>query len=270
MPLRSSAGDGMPDLSALPDPLDSVKSEAEQVAQFLQSLGATDGEYLYHVIQTLLEHPQNPYRPGVALLVARALRGTVPPEVVRFASAVQIVAVAGLTHRQTVTGINLVPAGKPTIDAHLVVLAGDYLYAQAAYITARLQNLKVMAILAEEIKLQCQGEVARHNGHSAAGASAGLYSLSAVGTGYLLDCNPTQIAELQVYGAVLDRVDAAALAGSPHHIGTDTLLPGFPAGDRRTKLGDRRTKLIDLIVAIAHATPADDGSSTERAAGLSG
>ncbi|MDB5060020.1 MAG: Polyprenyl synthetase [Chloroflexi bacterium] len=245
------------------DPLNTVQAETLQVAQFLHSLGATDGEYVYHVVQTLLERPQKPYRSGVALLVARALRDSVPPEVVRFAAAVQVVAVAGLTHRQTVADSTLVPAEQPAIDAHLVVLAGDYLYAQAAYITAGLQNLKVMAILAEEIKLQCQGEVARHNDHTAAGASAGLYSLSAVGTGYLLDCDPAQIAELQQYGNVLDTVDSAALSGVFHQVSTATLLQGIPAGEARSTL-------IDLVEAIARSTPVDGATSAEDGERLGG
>jgi geranylgeranyl pyrophosphate synthase len=242
------------------DPLVMVAAELAEVKALLSSIGATDGEYLHHVVQTLLDRPHNPYRPAVALLVARAASGAVPEQVIRFAAAIQIIAVAALTHRRTAADASLVPAEQPNIDSRLVVLAGDYLYAQAAYMTAGLQNLNVMAILAEEIKRQCRGEVARHNGHAAAGAAAGLYSLSAVGAGFLLDCDTAAIAELRQYGAVLDRVDAAALAGEFRQEDTASLLSG-------TRNDEWRGALLDLVDAIPLATPYDGLQSDRKVSG---
>jgi geranylgeranyl pyrophosphate synthase len=213
-----------------------VRAEVIQVQELLLSLGATDGEYLYHVVQTLLDGARNPYQSGVALLVSQAIAGEVPAEVVRFAAAVKIIDVAALAHRQTASLGDLAPTEQPAIDAHLVVLAGDYMYAQAAYITAGLRNLEVMAILAEEIKSQCRGEIERQRNKHAAITSAGAYSLSVVGTAHLLGCDAKVLAELRAYGAALDAAKTAALAGGARPLGEQGLLIGVLSGPARDAL----------------------------------
>jgi geranylgeranyl pyrophosphate synthase len=226
------------------DRFDEVRAEAIQVDELLLSLGATDGEYLYHVVQTLLDTDRNPYQSGVALLVARAIAGEVPAEVVRFAAAVKIVDVAALAHRQAAPLAALSPTEQPAIDAHLVVLAGDYLYAQAAYITAGLCNLSVMAILAEEIKAQCRREMGRLRADVPSTNNPGLYTLSVLGTGQLLGCDARMLAALREYGAVLDATSQAAGA-----------VPDT-AGLLLTKLapGAAGRALVDLVGDVfAHA-----------------
>ncbi len=187
-------------LAALLSP---VQTDAERVSRFLARLGKADGEYLHHVIQTLLDRHGNPITARVALLVSRAFVDSVPDRVLRFAVAVQIVEVAGLAHRQMMRGDPLVPAELPAVDLHLVVLAGDYLYSQAAFITAGLQDLTVMRLLADVIKDQCRGEAARQHGEPVADRSVNLYALAAVGTGHLIGCNASSLAELEEFARIL-------------------------------------------------------------------
>jgi hypothetical protein len=184
-----------------------MTGDLSRVTAFLSTLGASDGEYLHHVVQTLLQLHRNSLTDRLAILLSQAAAGAVPDSIVRFASAVQLVGVAGLAHRQTQGRASLVPPEQPDIDLPLVLLAGDYLYSQAAYITASLQNLTVMGLLAREITLQCRGEVARQQGEAAAGASGGLYQLCAAGVAYLLGCPGPLRGDLVAFGAALNQAE---------------------------------------------------------------
>ena len=241
--------------------LSPVQSDAERVSRFLARLGEADGEYLHHVIQTLLDRHGNPITARVALLVSHAFVGSVPDRVLRFAVAVQIVEVAGLAHRQVVRGDPIVPAEQPDIDLHLVVLAGDYLYSQAAFITAGLQDLTVMRLLAEVIKEQCRGEVARQHGEVVADLSVDLYALAAVGTAHLIGCDARSLAELEEYARILSCDGTHCHDGDDRrHASTDVLQSASNAALRRnlTELAAVLHRRQDPARAARYGTSGND------------
>jgi hypothetical protein len=211
----------------------------------VREVGTRDGEYLRHVIQTLLQRRQDLYATGVVLLVVRALRGSVPNDAIRFATAIRLVVVAGLAHRQAGPTVTLVPEEQPRTDNRLVVLAGDYLYSQAACITAELRNLAVMATLAEGIKAQCRTESARWASHTAAAGTPGLYTLCACGAGNLVGCNAARLDELAEYGGALDLISAGTDGGVREARDRSALLRSF--GDSY-----ERACLINLLDALEH------------------
>jgi hypothetical protein len=241
---------------SMPDLLLPLADDYLHVSDILSEVGASDGEYLHHVVQTLLERHGNPYSIGVSLAVSHAVFGSVPESASRFAAAVQLVAVAGLAHRQTVAGATLIPAEDPSVDAHLVVLAGDYLYSQAAYITAGLQNLSVMATLADEIKVQCRREIARQPVY---GASVGLFGLSAVGTALLLGCNDMLVNEFRAYGRTLDLLESSTLSASSDQPDSMSLLSSFNGRPERSRL----LAFVETLAAGVHGAPPAMNARTE-------
>jgi len=231
---------------SLDELLSPIRDDARHVSQFLARLGASDGEYLHHVIQTLLVRHENPLTAGIALLVSRAFVGSVPDSVLRYAAAVQIVEVAGLAHRQILRGNPLVPAEQPAIDLHLVVLAGDYLYSQAAFITAGLEDLTVMRLLAEVIKEQCRGEVARERGKASSGLSGTLYALAAVGTGHLIGCDDERLEELRDFALVLQHGAASEPDRGVPSVTVRDLLPSAANSQYRRSLLAVSASLLGL------------------------
>ncbi len=223
--------------------LDPVSDDARQVTRILAQLGEADGEYLHHVVQTLLERHGNPLTGGVALLIALACAGTVPEQVLRFAAAIQIVEVAGLAHRQILQGDPLVPAEQPAIDLQLIVLAGDYLYSQASFITAGLRNLTVMRLLAEVIKQQCMGEVLRERDAGPDGMVYGLYSLAVLGTAHLIGCEQSCLEDLARFARVMSGEGDSEQGLGGVAAGRDCLF----AEGRQSALRDR---LVEIAAAL--------------------
>ena len=210
MPRASLAGKTMEPLLYQDDfRVGSIQSPLEQVQRRLTSLGEEDSaflhaEFLHHVIQSLLALPTDLYRPSVALLTAHAIRGEVPALVINFAAAVQIVHAAALSHQLPAMPV---PANTDEREAqrdHIAVLAGDYLYAQAAYITAGLRHLTVMAQLAEAIKTLCTADVILQQGYMRQPYGIGLFRLSAAGAALLVNAHTSVVAAFAEYGSALD------------------------------------------------------------------
>jgi hypothetical protein len=112
------------------------------------------------------------------------------------------------------------------MDERLVVLTGDYLYAQAAAITANLKNLQVMAQLAESIKAICREGAYLPAVRVASFRSDGLYRLSLWGAAELLRLPPDLQASLELVGHALD---AAADAQTPPGAGLHAALSHLEA-----------------------------------------
>jgi hypothetical protein len=212
-----------------------------EVQRAMLGLGADDGPFLRHVISALVGLPGDLLRPAVALLIAQAIGKEADGRVIRLATAIQTVYAASLAHRQIMNG------GTDAETDRLMVLAADYLYAQAAVITAGLDNLQVMAMLAESIKQLCQDAMPdtpaavveaatqpRASGGASCGSAAtgshGLFQLSAAGTGRLLSCDDATMACLAAYGTLLDGMVERRMPGHEEQGGAaaDQLLHILP------------------------------------------
>ena len=224
-------------------PLDVIEPELLRVHELLWRLGDADGAFLHDLVRGVLDRPIDTYRPAAAILVAAATREYVPQFIIQFAAAVQIVHAASFAHQFAGWAE---PDYAPSLDDRLAVLAGDYLYAQAAVLTAGLTNLNVMAALAESIKAICRTELApnrrqRESEHpqlpplptaathaaqlppipsaAAPHGSQGLFRLSLWGAAELLNLGPTLQDVLATLGWALDLAGDSSL---PQAAGTRT------------------------------------------------
>ena len=234
-----------------------------RVEQLLRGLGAGDGEFLHQVIGDLLFAAPDMFRPTTALLVAEALGAEGDERVVRFAAAVQIVYAAMHTHQQ-------VRLAREPAAGNLVVLAGDYLYAQAAVIAAGLDHLPVMALLSEAIKEICrqgleepQGVIAGATPINDASVGAvhpdrrvgavGLFELSTAGAALLAGAPAAAIAAAGRYGSALDALTSTrtpeAARQSISHDAVEALGP-LPAGMAREELG-RLSTMVSVPAWLA-------------------
>lgn len=220
-----------------------------RVEALLRDLGAGDGEFLHQVIGDLLFAAPDMLRSTTGLLIADTLGAGDDDRVVRFAAAVQIVYAAMHTHQQVRLAHE--PAG-----GNLVVLAGDYLYAQAAVIAAGLEHLPVMALLSEAIKEICrQGLDGPLDtladdaaGREPALGAVGLFELSAVGAALLADAPAAAVAVAGRYGAALDTLTSARTpiaARASIVLRARDALGALPAGVARREL-ERLPSLVHV------------------------
>jgi geranylgeranyl pyrophosphate synthase len=157
-------------------------------------------------------------RPTLALLAGRLCSDEADERLVRFAAVTELVHAASLVHDDTLDEAET-RRGAPTVRAqwgsHLAVLVGDYLFAQAAILTAGLGSLRLMSLLAETIQALVQGELrqmraayrieesaADYEGRIAA-KSASLFVLAAEGGAVCAGAGEEEILALRRYGQQL-------------------------------------------------------------------
>jgi geranylgeranyl pyrophosphate synthase len=205
------------------DDLASLQPDLARVHALLWQLGDADGALLQDLVRSILDRPRDAYRAAAALLLARAVRPETPDAIIQFAAAVQIVYAASLAHRTILAG------AVPSQDERLVVLTGDYLYAQAAAITAELMDLQVMAQLAASIQAICREGTHPDALPATSGQSAGLFRLSLWGAAELLRLSPDLQAAVAQVGQALDAgVQGHPAAGEALRAAT-TLLATMPS-----------------------------------------
>jgi hypothetical protein len=246
-----------------------VHAELAAVGQVLRTIGSDDGRVLHGIVSDLLLATDDLLRPAIVCLVARALDSDGDPRVVQFAAAVQLVHIAAQAHQIRTADVT----GEPR--DHLTVLVGDYLYAQAAVLTAGLRHLSVMAMVSEAIMGICRravAETARGSLPSIPGPesecqSEGLFELSASGPAVLLG-QEHQVQSLAAYGRALDEWWHGSRSAR-HHAqlsrGASTALEAIAPGAARTALLDLVHYLgampqapTDSLARVARATD-DDG-----------
>jgi geranylgeranyl pyrophosphate synthase len=116
---------------------------------------------LGHALQQLLNSGGKRVRPTVTLLVAGMLNA---PHVqsVTVAAAVEMLHTATLVHDDLIDGATL-RRGEPTLnamwDSPATILAGDFLFSQAAYLGAQAESIEVMQMFAKTLSIIVNGEV---------------------------------------------------------------------------------------------------------------
>jgi geranylgeranyl pyrophosphate synthase len=100
-------------------------------------------------------------RPAIIILAAKLHRFD-PRSVHCLAAAVEMLHTATLVHDDMLDN-SVVRRGKPTLnqtwDKSATILVGDYLFAQAAYLAADTDNLRVMRIFSDAVMTICSGEI---------------------------------------------------------------------------------------------------------------
>ncbi|HWE63992.1 MAG TPA: hypothetical protein VHB98_19940 [Chloroflexota bacterium] len=240
-----------------------VQPELDSVLQMLHALGRDDGPFLQSVISALVLAPTDMLRPTVALLAAHALGRHGDPPLIRFAAALQIVYAASLAHRPSVED------GAGAEHDHLTVLAGDYLYAQAAMLTASLEQLTIMSMLSATIMSICRSEASGIDApvvpcaaDPQTSADGGLFRLSAAGAAVLCSAEASLVEALASFGQLLDSI-------WNRHAADDPVVLSGRARDALQALpsGAARQALLDLVddVLKADGTPYSPSRAGESA-----
>jgi all-trans-nonaprenyl-diphosphate synthase len=103
-------------------------------------------------------------RPAIVLLASRAtmLHREITPRHRRLAEITEMIHTASLVHDDVVDEAQLrrnVPTVNSLFDNRIAILAGDFLFAQASWYLANLDNLEVVKLLSEVIKDFAEGEI---------------------------------------------------------------------------------------------------------------
>ncbi|MCS7251715.1 MAG: polyprenyl synthetase family protein [Anaerolineae bacterium] len=118
-------------------------------------------EPLKTAVDVLLKAGGKRIRPLLVLLTGRLYRRS-DETMVSLAAAVEMLHTATLIHDDLIDG-SLIRRGVPTLNAvwtpAATVLTGDYLFAYAASLAARTENVRVMAIFARTLMTICEGEL---------------------------------------------------------------------------------------------------------------
>jgi geranylgeranyl pyrophosphate synthase len=189
-------------------------------------------------------------RPALALLaggINGAAEQTPSPRVIALAAAVEMLHTATLVHDDVIDGA-LLRRGAPTLNATWnggsTVLAGNYMFGAAARFSAETQNLRVIRLFSDTLKIIVDGELRqlrdRYNYGQEKSAyyqriyakTASLFCAATEGAAILAGCTDAEIKRLRDYGYnfgmafqimddVLDFTSDAATLGKP--AGSDLL-----------------------------------------------
>jgi geranylgeranyl pyrophosphate synthase len=119
-------------------------------------------EPLAGALDLLLESGGKRLRPALALLAGKLYPATECGRLVSLAAAIEALHTATLVHDDLVDG-SLLRRGQPTLNASwstgATVLAGDYVFARAAYFAAETDSVRVMQIFAQTLMTIVEGEL---------------------------------------------------------------------------------------------------------------
>jgi geranylgeranyl pyrophosphate synthase len=158
-------------------------------------------------------------RPALALLAAHMLTADEDEDrqrrLVSLASAVEMLHTATLVHDDVIDGA-LLRRGAPTLNAiwsqGATVLAGDYMFARAALFSAETENMRVIDLFSNTLKIIVDGELrqlfarnqyeqARENYYERIYAkTASLFSAATESAAILLDQTETEVQQLKEFG----------------------------------------------------------------------
>ena len=114
-------------------------------------------------VNLLLDSGGKRLRPATAMLVGKFYPQIDKTRLVSLAAAIETLHTATLVHDDVVNG-SLLRRGHPTLNASwsqgATVLAGDFVFARAAYFAAETDNVRVMRIFAQTLMTICEGGAA--------------------------------------------------------------------------------------------------------------
>lgn len=171
--LSTESNNGMRNHSMLPEkPVDirtilaPVQTGLEAVEAKLKAIDSDLFAPLAGAFRELIDSGGKRMRPALALMAAEfngPIRHTENYErVLSIAAAVEMLHTATLVHDDVIDGA-LLRRGSPTLNAQwnggATVLAGDYLFGQAAHFAAKTQNMRVIGIFNDTLNVMVQGEL---------------------------------------------------------------------------------------------------------------
>jgi all-trans-nonaprenyl-diphosphate synthase len=194
-----------------------VETDLDLLTQNLKGLVGARHPILSAAAEHLFGAGGKRIRPAIVLLLAKAtLPGQdIPPRHRRLAEITEMIHTASLVHDDVVDEAS-VRRGVPTVHSsfgnRVAVLAGDFLFAQASWYLANLDNLRVVKLLSQVIMDLAEGEIQQGLNRFDTSLSvtayleksyfktASLLANSAKAVGVLSDLPETAITELYSYG----------------------------------------------------------------------
>jgi len=138
-----------------------VHEELQRVEQKMREASQVEYEPLAAVLDYLLKSGGKRLRPALALLSCK-FHPADPEKTISLAASVEMLHTATLVHDDMIDN-SLVRRGNPTLNATwnsgATVLAGDFLFAQAAGLAAETKNVRVVSIFAQTLMTICSGEL---------------------------------------------------------------------------------------------------------------
>lgn len=171
--LRTEKKNGMRDSTLISDtPADintillPIRSGLQAVEAKMKAIDSALFSPLANAFMDLIGSGGKRMRPALALMAAEfngPIKDTPNYErVLLIASAVEMLHTATLVHDDVIDGA-LLRRGSPTLNAQwnggATVLAGDYLFGQAAHFAAETQNMRVIEIFNDTLSVMVQGEL---------------------------------------------------------------------------------------------------------------
>ena len=153
--------------------LDLVHDDLRKVELKMRTMGEGAYRPLAEAFLQLLGSGGKRLRPALALAGYELFAGHAAPErrrdsaakVIALAAAVETLHNATLVHDDLIDGA-LMRRGNTTLNAvwskGATVLAGDYLFARAAGFAAETENIRVVQLFADTLRIICEGELRQH------------------------------------------------------------------------------------------------------------
>jgi len=139
-----------------------VKRQLAEVERTLRHLPDLQPAALRQAVEQIVASGGKRIRPVIALLIAGMFNRLDDPRAMHLASAVEMLHTATLVHDDLIDG-SLIRRGTATLNAvwtpAATVLTGDYLFAIAANLAARADNVRVMSIFADTLGVIVAGEL---------------------------------------------------------------------------------------------------------------
>ncbi|HLF27855.1 MAG TPA: polyprenyl synthetase family protein [Anaerolineae bacterium] len=224
---------------------DSIREDLQRVEETLRTLPMIDDEIVEEAVDQLLDSGGKRIRPTLTLLTSR-LYPAEAEKVISLAAAVEMLHTASLVHDDVIDG-SLLRRGSPTLNAMwtpgATILVGDYLFARAADLAARSDDVRVMQIFARTLMTIVTGEldqlfqsgsrVTRERYERRIYAkTASMFELATEAAGVLIRAPEDQVSVLRDFGRdlgmafqivddVLDFTGSASEVGKP--VGSDLL-----------------------------------------------
>ena len=148
-------------MSSHSDALALVADDMQRVDLKMQATGDIFAP-LSGAINLLLDSGGKRLRPALAILTSKLYEAADHEEVVALAAAVEMLHSATLVHDDVIDG-SLLRRGQATLNASwsqgATILAGDFVFARAAYFAAETNNIRVMKIFSQTLMTIVEGEL---------------------------------------------------------------------------------------------------------------
>jgi geranylgeranyl pyrophosphate synthase len=191
-----------------------VKPQLDQVEETLLDLPDIEPPDLRNAVETIVRSGGKRLRPTIILLIA-AMFNKLERRAVDLASAIEMLHTATLVHDDLIDG-SLMRRGTATLNAvwtpAATVLTGDYLFAIAAGLAARTNNVRVIRIFSETLGTIVAGELRQqftnwtlrstHDDYYARiyAKTASMFVLSTTAAGVIGGADEAQITALGEFG----------------------------------------------------------------------